>query len=173
MNFLVRASVLLLMAVPLCCDADECFADEVEAHVLEQFSIFGPFSTDREYFGFIYRHEGVIASAVSRGGKCRGTQSCGVRTRAAAALIPKGARVLGEWHTHPRAMSAQNLSPEDVRGAYNNRHFHCYRAFYSESDGDIHSWNPHESSVLRAMASTVRLGSYRQLVAPALSAAVQ
>jgi hypothetical protein len=173
-NLLTRMSVLvLLITAPFCCEADDCFAEEVEAHVMEQFSIYGPLSTNREYFGFIYRHEGVIASAISRGRRCRWTQPCEVDTRAAAALIPRGATVMGEWHTHPHATSAQNPSPEDVRGAHRNRHFRCYRAFYSQSDGDICSWDLKETAVPAAVASLVRLGNYRQPVAQVQSGAVQ
>jgi hypothetical protein len=169
MKFATRASVLsLFLAAPFCCNADEipdCFAEEVQAHVLEQYGIFGPLSTDREYFGFIYRLDGVIASAVSRGGICRWTQACEVNTRGAAALIPKGAKVLGEWHTHPHVTGSQSLSAADVRGANNNRHIRCYRAFYSKSNGEILSWNLGATLVQTAMASSVRLGNYRKEVA--------
>ena len=141
MNMLTRVSVpILLVAAPFCCNADdfpECFAEEVEAHVLEQYGIYGPLSTNREYFGFIYRHEGAIASAIARGSKCRWTQTCEVNTRDAAAQIPKGAKVLGEWHTHPHSTGSQGLSPTDVRGANKNLHVHCYRAFFSKSNGEI------------------------------------
>jgi hypothetical protein len=177
MNCLTRASfVLLLVAAPLCCTADSlprCFDDEVEAHVLEQFSIYGPLSTDREYFGFVYRHTGVIASAIARGSVCRWAQACEVYTWVAAALIPKGAKVLGEWHTHPHATGSQGLSAEDVRGANNNLHIRCYRAFYSKSDGEIYSWNLNATLVPAAMASSVRLGNYRERLAHPQSAEVQ
>lgn len=133
--------------------------------MLEQFSIYGPLSTDREYFGFVYRHEGVIASAISRGSVCRWTQACEVNTRIAAALIPKGAKVLGEWHTHPHATGSQGLSAEDVRGANSNLHIRCYRAFYSKSNGEIYSWNLEATLVQAAMASSVGLGNYRRQVA--------
>jgi hypothetical protein len=169
MNLPTRASVLaLLVAAPFCGNADdlpECFAEEVEAHVLEQYGIYGPLSTNREYFGFIYRLDGAIASAISRGSICRWTQTCEVSTRAAAALVPKGAKVLGEWHTHPHSPGSQALSAEDVRGANNNLHIRCYRAFYSKSNGEILSWNLNATLVPAAMASSVRLGNYRQQVA--------
>jgi hypothetical protein len=174
MIFLSRALALtLLVAAPVCCNADDdpdCFADEVEAHVLEQFGTYGPVSTDREYFGFVFRLDGVIASAISRGSLCRWTQPCEVDTAAAGALIPKGAKVLGEWHTHPHATGSRALSPEDVRGANRNLRIRCYRAFFSMSNGEIHSWNPATKFVRAAMASSVRLGNYRQPVAPLQSA---
>jgi hypothetical protein len=177
MNFLTRVSVpILLVAAPFCCNADdfpECFAEELEAHVLEQYGIYGPLSTNREYFGFIYRHEGVIASAIARGSKCWWTQTCEVNTRDAAAQIPKGAKVLGEWHTHPHSTGSQGLSPTDVRGANKNLHVHCYRAFFSKSNGEIFSWSPSATLVLTATASLVPLGDYRRQVAPAQSAEVQ
>lgn len=164
MNIMTRATVLILLAaVPFCCDADDCFANEVEAHVLEQFGIYGPFSADREYFGFIYRHEGVIASAVSRGGVCRWTQTCEVKTDAAAARIPGGAKILGEWHTHPHASGSQSLSDADVRAANSNRHIRCYRAFFSTSRGEIAAWDTASTMVKTAMASLVRLGNYRHV----------
>jgi hypothetical protein len=177
MNSLTRILVaILLVAAPFCCNADtspRCFEDEVEAHVLEQFSIYGPLSTDREYFGFVYRHEGVIASAISRGSVCRWAQACEVNTRRAAALIPKGAKVLGEWHTHPHATGSQRLSPEDVRGANGNLHIRCYRAFYSKPNGEIYSWNLESTVVPVAMASLVLLGNYRQPVADPAGLEVQ
>ncbi len=170
MNFLARSSVLGLLALAsICCDASvypECFADEVEAHVLRQFGIYGPLSAEREHFGFIFRHDGGIGSAVSRGSPCRWTEACEVDTRVAAALIPKGAKVLGEWHTHPHVTGSQSLSPEDVRGANRNVRISCYRAFFSTSSGEIYSWNPHSTFVRMAMATSVRLGNYRQKAAP-------
>ncbi len=177
MNFLSRTLVLMLLAAaPFCCNADdfpECFAEQVEVHVLEQYGIYGPLSTDREHFGFVYRHAGVIASAISRGSVCRWTESCEVNNRTAAALIPKGAKVLGEWHTHPHSTGSQGLSPEDVRGANRNLHIRCYRAFFSTSNGEIYSWSPSATRVLTAMASSVRMGNYRRQLARPRSAAVQ
>ena len=176
MNFLIRASAVLLVTVPFCCSADdfqECFVEEVEAHVLEQYGFYGPLSTNHEYFGFIYRHEGVIASAIARGGACRWAQSCEVSNRVAAAQIPKGAKVLGEWHTHPHSTGSQGLSPEDVRGANKNRQIRCYRAFYSKSNGEIWTWNLNATQMLTAMASSVQLGNYRRQMASARSAEVQ
>ena len=77
----------------------------------------------------------------------------------AAQRIPKGARVLGEWHTHPRGGS-RLLSTLDVRGAYQNRNLACYAAYFSRPDGEILAWNPRENSVRTAMASLVRVGNY-------------
>jgi len=143
-------------------DAAECLPQVVEAHVLEQFRIYGPLSAKREYFGFIYRIGGLVRSATTRGSVCRWTQPCEVSTRRAAAKIPSGAKVLGEWHTHPRESGSQRLSEADVRGANDNRLIRCYRAFFSTAYGDILSWNPDATIVSTAMASTVRLGNYRQ-----------
>jgi hypothetical protein len=174
-TFSSRALALtLLVAAPTCCNADDdldCFADEVEVHVLEQFGSYGPLSTDREYFGFVFRLNGVIASAIARGRSCKWTQACAVNTGAAASLIPKGAKVLGEWHTHPHATGSQTLSPEDVRGANRNLRIRCYRAFFSMSNGEIHSWNPAATLVPAAMASSIRLGNYRKRITPIQSAA--
>ena len=64
MNAVSRVSLatLLIAAAPLCGNAEdvaaECFAKEVEAHVTQQFGIYGPQSANHEYFAFIYRHEG-------------------------------------------------------------------------------------------------------------------
>jgi len=165
MQNLPRAFVLLLLSVTtLCCQAGEpadCFADEVHAHVLEQFQIYGPQSTDREYFGYIFRINGVIDSATTRGGTCRWKPDCEVKTADAAAKIPKGAKVLGEWHTHPHTNGSSRLSPDDVQGANDNRHIRCYRAFFSTSEGNILSWDPNTAEVSAAMAAAVQLGNYR------------
>ena len=166
MKKLARASTLLLLGITsYTCHADEspeCFAAEVEAHVLEQFRIHGPLSRKQEYFGFVYRIDGTIGSAVTRGSVCRWTESCEVDTRRAAVKIPKGAKVLGEWHTHPHESGSRLLSDTDVRGANDNRHIRCYRAFFSTSDGEVLSWDPNASQVSFAMAAAVRLGNYRQ-----------
>ena len=110
--------------------AVECPQDAVDAHVREQIASYGPRSKDREYFGFIFFFEGAIGSAVIEGRSCPNSNSCSIDTAKAAPLIPKGAKVLGEWHTHPQLGKATNLSAEDVRGAQNNRHIRCYAAYY-------------------------------------------
>lgn len=136
----------------------ECLRLEVEAHVREQFAIYGPRSEQHEYFGFIYLHNGVIGSAVTRSRPCP-TAKCVVDSTKAMQLIPRPAAVLGEWHTHPHSGSA-SLSKEDVRGAYNNRHISCYLAFYSTPAGEIYAWNPQRTSVPVAMASRAPVGNY-------------
>jgi len=142
--------------------AAACPQDIVDAHVREQFAVYGPLSRDREYFGFIFAFEGAIGSAVIQGRTCFKSDSCSIDTAKAAPLIPKGAKVLGEWHTHPQSIKALGLSPDDVRGARNNRHIRCYAAYYSQPDGDIYAWNPFQSSVPTAMFSRVLIGSYRR-----------
>lgn len=143
--------------------ASECLRKEVEAHVREQFSIYGPRSADHEYFGFIYLQEGIIGSAVTRSRPCHGTK-CTVDSAEALRSMPRSARVLGEWHTHPHD-GAKGLSREDVRGAYNNRHISCYLAFYSTPDGAIYTWNPEHVSVPVAMGSRAPLGNYNEVQA--------
>ena len=140
--------------------ADDCPIAEVSAHVADQYSIYGPQSRAREYFGFIYRIDGNIRSAVVRGGTCVSTQGCSVSTAAAAALIPKGARVLGEWHTHPQASGSRELSKSDVRGAYGNHDIPCYTAYYSTPSGQVFTWDPRSTSVPIAMGSRTFLGNY-------------
>jgi hypothetical protein len=103
----------------------ECPLDAVDAHVREQIAKYGPLSSDREYFGFIFIVKGEIGSAITRGRLCYSHTSCAVDTALAAPRIPKGAKVLGEWHTHPKLSSAL-LSDDDVRGAQNNRRIRCY-----------------------------------------------
>lgn len=151
-----------LILIPACGFAadtgHECPHDEVEAHVRMEFSEYGPLSTDHEYFAFIYRHEGIIGSAVMRGGGCH-AGNCSLDTAVAARRIPRGAKVLGEWHTHPRDGSVM-LSAEDVRGARSNAHIRCYAAYYSKPNGEILSWDPHSTSVPTAMALRVRIGNY-------------
>jgi proteasome lid subunit RPN8/RPN11 len=155
----------LLLAAPLCCNAaDEpadCRRDDVDLHVREQILIYGPLSSKHEYFGFVYRDQGRIASAVVRGSVCVNEHSCGVHTGKAAKQIPRGSRVLGEWHTHPHQGSSI-LSSEDVRGAHNNRHIGCYTAYYALPNGKIYKWNPQKDSVPTAMASRVLIGDYSE-----------
>lgn len=158
-----------LIVISLCTgaqsDASECLRKEVEAHVREQFRIYGPRSVDHEYFGFLYLQDGIIGSAVVRSRRChRG--KCVVDSAEALRSMPRSAKVLGEWHTHPHAGST-GLSSEDVRGAYNNRHISCYLAFYSTPDGEIYTWNPEHVSIPVAMASRAPLGNYNELRAAA------
>lgn len=159
-----RRGMGLLSILPFYCAASEslveCARAEVDAHVVQQFQIYGPLSAVHEYFGFIYRHDGVIASAVVRSNECVRADRCTLDTARAASLIPPGARVLGEWHTHPHGGSTV-LSQEDVRGAYNNRHIRCYAAYYAKPDGEILAWDPHETSVPTAMDSVTSIGNYR------------
>ena len=138
--------------------ASECLRENVAAHVRDQFSIYGPRSAHHEYFGFVYLHDGIIGSAVVRSSRCHGAK-CIVDTVEALRSIPRSAKVLGEWHTHPHEGST-GLSREDVRGAYNNRHIDCYVAFYSTPDGEVYSWNPQRVSVPVAMGSRASLGNY-------------
>jgi hypothetical protein len=153
--------LLMVMAVHGRADeaGDACPKDQVEEHVRQQFAVYGPLSTDREYFGFIYVHEGVIGSAITRSRKCERPEKCLVDSRGALASIPRPARVLGEWHTHPHKGS-RSLSVHDVRGAHANRHLGCYFAFYSTPSGEIYAWNAREVSVPVAMASRARVGNY-------------
>ena len=154
---------LLWLVAPLCCTANEessgCRRAEVEAHVTRQFEIYGPLSIGHEYFAFVYRFNGSIGSAVIRGRSCPDSRSCGVNSAAAASAIPRGAKVLGEWHTHPKGGST-TLSADDVRGAYNNRHIRCYVAFYSKPNGEIYAWDPDKTSVPTAMASRKLVGNF-------------
>ena len=157
-------SVVMVM-ISLGCSAEEsteCFSAEVEAHVVEQFRIYGPKSKNREYFGFVYRVDGIIASAVTRGIVCRWNEPCEVENRSAAVKIPQGAKVLGEWHTHPHSNGSSVLSGADVRGANANRHIRCYRAYFSTPEGDVFSWDPTTRIATVAMESLTRLGNYRE-----------
>src|SRR5262245_18322398 len=97
----------------------ECPVEDVRSLVLTQLEIYGPRSLRNEYFGFIYRANGVIASAMARSGRCTSRGDCTVNTGRAAQHIPRGAKVLGEWHTHARNGS-RFLSSLDVQGAYAN-----------------------------------------------------
>ena len=167
----VRFALVSLLAVAsFCCGAAEneaAFSREaVDDHVRAQFLVFGPQSEKHEYFGYVYWHDGLLASAVMRSRKCPSPRNCGLETAAAARRIPAGARVLGEWHTHPHGSSGQ-LSSEDVRGAHDNRHIDGYRAYYSTPDGEIHSWDPQHDWVQTAMASRVLIGNYRMQTAGA------
>jgi len=167
------ALLCMLAAAPFCCNAADaappCDRDAVDSHVREQIQVYGPLSSKREYFGFIYLYEGQVASAVARGSICGSTPACGVQTRNAAQQIPPGARVLGEWHTHPHQGSAL-LSKEDVRGAYNNRHIRCYFAYYAKPNGEIVAWDPQQLSVPIAMASRALVGNYARQAQPQLHA---
>jgi hypothetical protein len=149
--------------------ASECLREAVEAHVREQFSLYGPQSMHREYFGFVYLLDGDIRSAVVASRPCRGDK-CVVDSAEALRRVPQSARVLGEWHTHPHGGS-RRLSAEDVWGAYKNRHIRCYRAFYSTPAGEIYAWDPRQTSIPVAMASRAALGNYHDTPAVASMAA--
>ena len=147
-----------------------CFEDEVLHHVQQQFQIHGPRSSENEYFGFIYRKDGQLGSAVTRSINCRGAGNCVVNAAFARARIPKGAKVLGEWHTHPHMYGSDGLSTEDVRGAHDNRHVRCYSAFYSDPNGDIYRWDIEAATQPLAMASRAHIGNYRSTSSSARSA---
>ena len=138
----------------------DCDVAAVIAHVQEQYRIYGPRSDDYEYFGFIYRVEGELASVVVRSNECRGADKCTINLAPAAKRIPQGAKVMGEWHTHPHLNGSRMLSSEDVRGAHNNVHIRCYAAYYAAADGEIFAWDPRSTSVVTAMNSRILLGSY-------------
>ena len=167
MNLIHRLSLaLMLLSMAIQSQASDLTADcsqsAVEAHVREQFALYGPRSGKYEYFGFVYLHEGIIGSAVIRSRACPKTGQCVVDSGRALALVPRTAKLLGEWHTHPHHGS-RSLSKEDVRGAYRNRHIRCYRAFYSTSSGEIYRWGTDQTSVPTAMASRVQIGDYTDL----------
>ena len=140
--------------------APDCLREAVDAHVVEQISRYGPLSRNREYFGFVFVFHGQLGSAVTRGHRCWNEKECSIDTRLAAPLIPKGAKVLGEWHTHPRDSGAETLSPDDMQGAYDNRHIRCYAAYYSQPKGNIYAWDSQRAMVPEAMASLVFIGNY-------------
>ena len=166
--FRVFGPAWMLLAASLSARAGDatpaaCYEDEVLLHVRAQFESYGPRSSQYEYFGFIYRKDGRVDSAVTHDFACRGQMECVVNTAFALRRIPKGAKVLGEWHTHPHFHEADALSLEDVRGARANRHVRCYSAFYSSHDGDIYRWNLEALTVAAAMVSRTWLGNYRSV----------
>jgi hypothetical protein len=138
-----------------------CTRESLLEHVVGQFRLYGPQSTRNEHFGFIYRDAGILRSAVVKSSECR-ADKCTLDSAVAARQIPKGAKVLGEWHTHPRETGSRSLSIEDVRGALNNSGIRCYAAFYSVPDGRIYEWKPASTSVPTAMASRVLIGNYAE-----------
>jgi hypothetical protein len=154
----IAALLLAVCADAPADDAPQCLSDSVEAHVRQQFATFGPLSVNHEYFGFIYRLGGSVDSAVVRGSRCV-ARSCVIDVARAGALLPAGAVIVGEWHTHPRSGEAR-LSAQDVLGAYRNRNLGCYSAFYSDPKGAVYSWNPRRGMVNTAMASRVHIGNY-------------
>jgi hypothetical protein len=155
----------LLAGALLRCNAGEAASvvtrGQVDAHVVAQFHVYGPLSKQHEYFGYVYLHEGTLASAVIRSRKCTAQRTCGLDTAEAARLIPRRARVLAEWHTHPHEGSSQ-LSKEDVDGAHANRHIFGYTPYYSTPGGEIYAWDPRLDWVPDAMASVVLIGNYRK-----------
>src|SRR3990170_1553603 len=109
MNIVCRwFSAAALSVTAFCSNAEsggsECLRKEVEAHVREQFAIYGPQSAQHEYFGFVYLHNGVIGSAVTRSRTCSAS-NCVLDSAEALQSIPRPATVLGEWHTHPHGGS--------------------------------------------------------------------
>ncbi len=141
----------------------KCALQAVHQHAREQFARFGPQSSHREYFGFIYLFDGKVASAVVRGKECRSSDRCTTNTAEAARAIPKGARLLGEWHTHPSSIGSHALSIHDVRGVRPLRHIPCYQAYYSTPRGEIYAWDVTQTSVPAAMATRVPLGNLASL----------
>jgi hypothetical protein len=167
--FRVFGSVWILLAASLWARAGDatpagCFEDEVLLHVRAQFAVYGPRSSDYEYFGFVYRKGGRIDSAVTSTHSCRDQSECVVNTAFALRRIPKGAKVLAEWHSHPHFHGLDTLTPDDVSGARANRHIRCYSAFYSSSRGDIYRWSLDSLTVPEAMASRILVGNYRKSV---------
>lgn len=152
----------LLLALANSANADVgtpgCHRPEVRTHVRQLFSIYGPMSVENEFFGFIYRQDARIDSAVVRSRRCV-LGNCVIDVTMAAQRIPPGAKVLGEWHTHPRDGSWV-LSSLDVRGASQNRKLVCYAAYVSRPDGKIFAWDPRRTSVHTAMASLVPVGQF-------------
>jgi hypothetical protein len=163
MSLLLRAllaSLLLAdcMRAAAADDSAECDRPKISAHVRLQFEIYGPLSENVEYFGFVF-HDGIrLQSAVVQSRRC-GADDCLIHVDEAGRKIPKGARVIGEWHTHPH-VGAPQLSVHDVRGAYRTRRVRCYSAFYSNPDGEIFEWSPGQTSVPTAMASRLPVGTY-------------
>jgi hypothetical protein len=160
------ARIAILLAASLTVQAGElppepCFEGEVLHHVRVQFASYGPRSKQNEFFGFIYRKDGRVEGAVTYGRECRGQSDCTVNPAFALARVPKGAKVLGEWHTHPH-IGTRELSAADVRGAHANRHIRCYAAFYSSPDGAIYRWSTNATSVPTAMESRTQVGNYRK-----------
>jgi hypothetical protein len=159
----------LLAGAGIFANADETgpasLREQVDAHVRAQFRVFGPLSEQREFFGYVYWRDGVLASAVIRGRRCSSLRACGLDTAEAARLIPARARILAEWHTHPHDGSGQ-LSTEDVSGAYLNRRIPGYTPYYSMPNGDIYAWDPRQDCVRDAMASKMLIGNYRGRPSP-------
>ena len=155
---------VLFACASACCIADESHVDstraELDAHVRVQFLVYGPQSKQHEYFGYVYRLDGHLASAVVRGRRCSSNRNCGLKTAEAARLVPRRAQVLAEWHTHPHRGSSE-LSADDVRGAHQNRHISGYVAYYSKPNGDILAWDPRHGWAPDAIASLVSIGNYR------------
>ena len=136
----------------------DCFEPDVQAHVRQLFGIYGPMSIHHEFFGFVYRDAAGVDSAVVRSRPCK-LADCTVAVAVAGQRIPAGARILGEWHTHPRGGSRE-LSTYDVRGAHRNSNNECYLAYFSRPDGAILEWDPGKTSVRDAMASLSRIGTF-------------
>lgn len=169
MNMVYRVLIACLLQLPSCGLAqdpdDSCSREDVRLHVLQQFELYGPKSDKHEYFGFIYRSNDAIDSTVIRSSECKASGGCVVRTADAVKRVPSGAKILGEWHTHPHHGS-RSLSQLDVRGAYYNRHIVCYSAYFSTPAGEIYSWDVNDASVPTAMASRQLIGNYpRQMTA--------
>lgn len=161
-----RGILLLLLIVPAGSQAgatpDSCLDDTVLQHVLSEFRHYGPRSRESEYFGFIYRKDGLVSSVVTAGDSCASQTDCAVNPIFALRRLPAGAQVIGEWHTHPGA-GTDAMSVDDVHGAHANVRMRCYSVFYSGPGGQIYRWDPRETTVPGAMASRVSIGNYRRL----------
>jgi len=164
MNAVIRLCLTLTLAACSACThpayfSPACGNPQLDDHVRREFEVYGPQSGNHEYFGFIYELQGSFGSAVVRGHDCRDPERCVVDPAGAVAQIPKGANVVGEWHTHPH-IGAPGLSSLDVRAAHHNRHLNCYTPYYSNPSGDIYAWNPALDSVPTAMSSRMLIGTY-------------
>jgi len=164
MNPAIRLCLTLILIACSACAHPASFStmcphEELDAHVRGELAVYGPQSGKHEYFAFIYRLEGRFGSAVVQGRDCLSLDNCVVNPARALAQVPKGATLVGEWHTHPH-IGAPSLSSMDVRGAHLIAHINCYTPYYSTPLGAIYAWNPHKDSVTTAMNSRVLVGAY-------------
>lgn len=137
--------------------------EQVDAFALEQFHIYGPQSARFEHFAFVYWLDGVLSqSHISA--RCTNSYACTINPARSLNEIPKRAKLLAEWHTHPHD-GARTLSIHDVQGAHAigeqvRKYGRDYRAYYSDPAGHVFRWDTTTRDTLAANRSRVQIGSY-------------
>jgi len=111
---------------------------------------------EREYGAQIYSydgkyHYGTIQTGTTVKESKDGQASVQLYSKEALAGIPKGAKLVGDFHTHP-AKAAAGLSGEDMLGIskmrYNGTHGRTFNGFKVDSGYQGYVWKAGDSAIL-------------------------